>query len=105
TKAIGVVRGKEKKLIAPNRTAERSAKLVVDEPWLDDQELIARVQVLQIVQPEEAAVKVVGSALRNNVNVARHCVGDFRRCDALRHVDFGDGFRAYGFNVVEVSAH
>src|SRR5436189_3584752 len=45
TKAIGVVRGKEKKLIAPNRTAERSAKLVVDEPWLDDQELVARVQV------------------------------------------------------------
>src|SRR5262249_10142439 len=48
-KAITVIGAEEEELISTNRAAERSAELVVDKSRLGEQELVARVQVFDIV--------------------------------------------------------
>src|SRR5215831_3169720 len=102
---VPVVSIEEEELVAANWTTERSSELVINQSRFGGEELVACVQVLHIVEPEQAPMKAVGSALRNDVDVAGHRIGDFRGCDTLGNIDFGNGFGADGLNVVEIAAH
>ena len=63
-----LVIGEEEELVAKERSAKRSAKLVLVINAAGGREIIARIQIGVAQKVEHVAVKLVGSRLRNHVD-------------------------------------
>ena len=91
----------EEQLVADDASAQRAAELVEGGPGLGGQELVAGIVGSHAVELEEAAVKLVGAALRDDVHIAGHAAGHRSRRNALGGADLLDGVLADDVDDVE----
>ena len=101
--AYAFVVGEEEEFVRQNTSSQRTAKLVERGPGLGAQELVSSVVAAQAVHFEKRAVKLIGSALGDDVDVAGHAAGHRSRRNAFGGADLGDRFRIDGIDHIEIA--